>query len=86
MLAQAAQEPSDGTAAIPQVRRLGGPAAVTARFRERRDAVTRLDRDEPDLDLAGAAHPSAAARRSGASRADSGGTSRSPPTRRWLCT
>ena len=33
------------------VRRLGGPAAVTAKFREMGDAVSRLDRYEPDLGL-----------------------------------
>lgn len=50
-LAQAAQQFSDGTAANLLVRRLGGPAAVTARLREMGDAVTRLDRYEPDLGL-----------------------------------
>lgn len=51
LLAQAAQELSDGTAANLLVRRLGGPAAVTARLREMGDSVTRLDRYEPDLGL-----------------------------------
>lgn len=51
VLAQAAQQFSDGTAANLLVRRLGGPAAVTAKFREMGDAVTRLDRYEPDLGL-----------------------------------
>lgn len=51
VLAQAAQEHSDGTAANLLVKRLGGPAAVTARFREMGDTVTRLDRYEPDLGL-----------------------------------
>ena len=51
LLAQAAQELSDGTAANLLVRRLGGPAAVTAKFREMGDSVTRLDRYEPDLGL-----------------------------------
>jgi beta-lactamase class A len=50
-LAQAAQEMSDGAAANLLVKRLGGPAAVTAKFREMGDAVTRLDRYEPDLGL-----------------------------------
>jgi beta-lactamase class A len=50
-LAQAAQEKSDGVAANLVVRRLGGPAAVTARFRDMGDPVTRLDRYEPDLGL-----------------------------------
>jgi beta-lactamase class A len=50
-LAQAAQELSDGTAANLLVKRLGGPAAVTAKFREMGDTVTRLDRYEPDLGL-----------------------------------
>lgn len=51
VLAQAAQELSDGLAANLLVRRLGGPASVTAKFREMGDAVTRLDRYEPDLGL-----------------------------------
>ncbi len=51
VLAQAAQELSDGAAANLLVRRLGGPAAVTAKFREMGDDVTRLDRYEPDLGL-----------------------------------
>lgn len=50
-LAQAAQESSDGTAANLLVRRLGGPAAVTAKFREMGDSVTRLDRYEPTLGM-----------------------------------
>lgn len=50
-LMQAAQEMSDGGAANLLVRRMGGPAAVTARFREMGDNVTRLDRYEPDLGL-----------------------------------
>jgi beta-lactamase class A len=50
-LAQAAQEQSDGVAANLLVKRLGGPAAVTAKFRAMGDSVTRLDRYEPDLGL-----------------------------------
>ncbi len=50
-LAQAAQEKSDGVAANLLVKRLGGPQAVTAKFREMGDTVTRLDRYEPDLGL-----------------------------------
>jgi beta-lactamase class A len=50
-LAQAAQQFSDGAAANLLVKRLGGPSAVTAKFREMGDAVTRLDRYEPDLGL-----------------------------------
>jgi beta-lactamase class A len=50
-LARAAQMFSDGAAANLLVRRLGGPAEVTARWREMGDAVTRLDRYEPDLGL-----------------------------------
>jgi beta-lactamase class A len=50
-LAQAAQEMSDGVAANLLIKRLGGPAAVTAKFREMGDSVTRLDRYEPDLGL-----------------------------------
>lgn len=50
-LAQAAVELSDGVAANLLVKRLGGPAAVTAKFREMGDTETRLDRYEPDLGL-----------------------------------
>ena len=50
-LAQAAQELSDGAAANLLIKRLGGPAMVTAKFREMGDTVTRLDRYEPDLGL-----------------------------------
>lgn len=50
-LAQATQEMSDSAAANLLVRRLGGPAAVTAKLREMGDTVTRLDRYEPDLGL-----------------------------------
>ncbi len=50
-LARAAQQFSDGTAANLLVRRLGGPAAVTALFREMGDPVTRLDRYEPSLGM-----------------------------------
>lgn len=51
VLAQAAQERSDGTAANLLVKRLGGPMAVTSKFREMGDTVSRLDRYEPDLGL-----------------------------------
>jgi len=51
VLAQAAQELSDGAAANLLVRRLGGPAAVTALWRAMGDEVTRLDRYEPELGL-----------------------------------
>lgn len=50
-LAQAAQTLSDGVAANLLVRRLGGPAAVTALWRSMGDDVSRLDRYEPDLGL-----------------------------------
>lgn len=50
-LAQAAQEQSDGVAANLLVRRLGGPPAVTAKFRDMGDPVSRLDRYEPELGL-----------------------------------
>ena len=50
-LARAAQQLSDGTAANLLVKRLGGPAAYTAKVREMGDPVTRLDRYEPDLGL-----------------------------------
>lgn len=51
VLAQAAQKMSDGVAANLLVKRLGGPNAVTTKFREMGDTVTRLDRYEPDLGL-----------------------------------
>lgn len=51
VLAQAAQELSDGAAANLLVRRLGGPASVTTKFREMGDTVSRLDRYEPALGL-----------------------------------
>lgn len=51
MLAQAAQEKSDGVAANLLIKRLGGPAAVTAKLREMGDKISRLDRYEPDLGL-----------------------------------
>lgn len=50
-LAQAAQRFSDGTAANLLVRRMGGPAAVTRKFREMGDPTSRLDRYEPDLGM-----------------------------------
>ncbi len=50
-LAEAAQATSDNTAANLLLRRLGGPAAFTARLREAGDTVTRLDRLEPSLNL-----------------------------------
>ena len=50
-LAQAAQQFSDGTAANLLIRRLGGPAAVTRKFREMGDPVSRLDRYEPNLGM-----------------------------------
>jgi beta-lactamase class A len=50
-LAQAAQEMSDGVAANLLVRHLGGPTAVTAKFRDMGDSVSRLDRYEPELGL-----------------------------------
>lgn len=42
---------ADGLAANLLIKRLGGPVALTARFREMGDTVTRLDRYEPDLGL-----------------------------------
>lgn len=50
-LMQAAQELSDATAANLLVRRIGGPAALTAKLREMGDQITRLDRYEPELGL-----------------------------------
>jgi len=51
VLAQAAQEQSDGAAANLLLRRLGGPEALTALWRAMGDPVTRLDRYEPGLAL-----------------------------------
>jgi beta-lactamase class A len=48
-LAEAAQITSDNVAANLLIRRLGGPAEVTARFRALGDAVTRIDRLEPSM-------------------------------------
>ena len=50
-LAEATQQTSDNVAANLLLRRLGGPAAFTARLRELGDATTRLDRYEPDMNL-----------------------------------
>jgi beta-lactamase class A len=50
-LAQAAQEVSDGAAANLLIKRLGGPVAVTALWRQMGDQVTRLDRYEPHLTM-----------------------------------
>lgn len=57
-LAEAAQTTSDNTAANLLLRKLGGPAGFTALLRASGDAVTRLDRLEPELNLvlAGEAH------------------------------
>lgn len=51
-LCQAAITVSDNTAANLLLASLGGPAAVTAFARSLRDAVTRLDRIEPELNIA----------------------------------
>ena len=48
-LAEAAQVLSDNTAANLLLARLGGPAALTAFWRGSGDPVSRLDRNEPDL-------------------------------------
>lgn len=48
-LAEAAQTTSDNVAANLLIRRLGGPAAVTAAFRALGDPVTRIDRLEPTM-------------------------------------
>lgn len=48
-LAQAAQEQSDNGASNILLRKLGGPAALTAFWRRLGDRTTRLDRYEPDL-------------------------------------
>lgn len=48
-LAQATQVTSDNTAANILLKQLGGPAALTAYWREVGDTVSRLDRTEPAL-------------------------------------
>jgi beta-lactamase class A len=48
-LAQAAIRNSDNTAANLLLRQVGGPAGLTSFVRDAGDGVTRLDRDEPDL-------------------------------------
>ncbi|MDF0530214.1 class A beta-lactamase [Tsukamurella sp. 8F] len=48
-LCQAALQRSDNTAGNLLLRRLGGPAAITALARRLGDTATRLDRWEPDL-------------------------------------
>ncbi len=50
-LAEATQTTSDNVAANLLMRRLGGPAEVTLMFREMGDAVTRIDRWEPQMNL-----------------------------------
>lgn len=50
-LAEAAQLTSDNTAANLLLRRLGGPTAFTALLRASGDPVTRLDREEPALNV-----------------------------------
>ncbi len=49
--AKAAQQFSDNTAANLLIRLLGGPASVTARLRSLGDPVSRLDREEPLINL-----------------------------------
>ena len=51
-LCSAAVSDSDNTAANLVVERVGGPAAVTRFLRSTGDNVTRLDRDEPELNSA----------------------------------
>ncbi|ROP62188.1 beta-lactamase class A [Enterobacter sp. BIGb0383] len=51
-LCSAAVSDSDNTAANLVVERVGGPAAVTRFLRTTGDNVTRLDRDEPELNSA----------------------------------
>lgn len=48
-LARATQVTSDNVAANLLIRRLGGPGAVTARWRSLGDQVSRLDRWEPEM-------------------------------------
>lgn len=48
-LAEAAQKQSDNPAANLLLKQLGGPAALTQFFRDLGDAVTRIDRYEPEM-------------------------------------
>jgi beta-lactamase class A len=48
-LAEATQKTSDNVAANLLIRRLGGPAAVTALWRAMGDTETRIDRYEPEM-------------------------------------
>jgi beta-lactamase class A len=50
-LAEATQKTSDNTAANLLIKRMGGPAAVTAKFPEMGDNVTRIDRYEPEMNF-----------------------------------
>jgi beta-lactamase class A len=50
-LAEAGQTTSDNLAANLLMRRLGGPEALTARFRALGDEHTRIDRWEPEMNL-----------------------------------
>lgn len=50
-LAEATQKTSDNTAANLLIKRMGGPAAVTSKFREMGDNVTRIDRYEPEMNF-----------------------------------
>ncbi len=50
-LAEAGQTTSDNLAANLLMRRLGGPEALTARFRALGDELTRIDRWEPEMNL-----------------------------------
>lgn len=50
-LARATQVTSDNTAANILLRELGGPAALTAFWRSIGDEVSRLDRNEPELNI-----------------------------------
>ncbi len=51
-LSAAAVRQSDNTAANLLLRLVGGPASLTAHLRQLGDPVTRLDRNEPDLNTA----------------------------------
>lgn len=50
-LARATQITSDNVAANLLIRELGGPQALTGRWRAMGDGVTRIDRFEPDMNL-----------------------------------
>jgi beta-lactamase class A len=56
-LAQAAQTTSDNAATNLLLRQIGGPAGMTGKLRDMGDAITRVDRFEPDMNAVGIDDP-----------------------------